>query len=149
MLKAKARTADGPVYVFGLSDCNVELLRRGDPIFFDGREVQAPTGHWFLIAYAETPGEVRRYHDRFAPPGQHTHTIGISQKVLAGLKLEPVRMPGARMSLDADVLLFAGDTEAALAAALGFAISEPKSGFRDELDPLTGTVRRVPVERPT
>jgi hypothetical protein len=146
MLKAKARTASGPLYIFGLSDRNVELLIQGDPIAFDGREVGAPAGHRFLIACVETAADLKRHHDHFAAEGLHTHTIGVSRAVLRGLKREPATLPGAQMKLDGDVFLFAGDTEGDMAKALDFHIPEPVSGCRDELDPVTGHVRRVPVE---
>lgn len=148
MLKAKVRGPDGPLYVFGLSAENVKRLLQGDPIAFDGREVAAPPGQRFLIAWAETEADIRRQHDHFAVPGLHTHTIGMSRAVLKGLAHEPARMPGARMKLDGDVLIFAGDTEAAMGEALlGIRMPETKSGYRDELDPLTGAMRRIRVEQ--
>lgn len=147
MLKAKVRGEDGPLYVFGLSARNVELLTRGDPIAFDGSEVQAPPGHRFLIACCETEQDIRRHHDHYAVPGMHTHTIGLSRGCLQSLAREPARMPGAQMKLDGDILVFRGETEAEMGEALlGMRMRDVASGYRDELDLLTGVMRRVPVE---
>lgn len=39
MIKARGQGADGPIYILGLCEKNVEKLIAGDPIVFDNKEL--------------------------------------------------------------------------------------------------------------
>lgn len=58
MIKARGKDADGyPVYFFGLSAGNIELLRKGMPIMVNLRELDG-RGH-VVILFGETEEAIR------------------------------------------------------------------------------------------
>jgi hypothetical protein len=145
MLKAKVTGDDGrPLYIFGLSAENVRRLLAGDPIYFDGAEVDL-AGHHFLIAHAEDATVMRRLHDHFARNDpRRLHSWGLSRGSLARLAQEPAEIEGMQ-EVHGRVLLMVGE-EHELAEAFGISTAPVRSGFRDVFDPLTGTMRRIPNE---
>ncbi len=149
MLKIKTEDKDGrPIYLMGLSPMNMQVLKKGDPISFDGNAIGAPPGHWFLIAYVRDAADLKRHHDHFAVPGKHNHTIGIDRSAWESLsKGDLVRMPGTRMQLDGDIVLVCGVDTHQIAAAVGIDVAPLPSGYRDELDPVTGQVVRKPEDK--
>lgn len=149
MLKAKAQGKAGPLYIIGLNADNMRELQKRNPISFAGEELGVP-GHWFLLAAVRDADDLKRHHDHFAVEGKHNHTIGIDKSAWATLKRgEAVTLPGLRMKMDGDIVLMIGETNEELAEALDVEITETPSGYRDELDPVTGMIIRKKVEKPS
>jgi hypothetical protein len=147
MLKARARGKDGrPLYVLGLSQLNVAKLLKGRPIVFDGSELGLAGKH-FLIAHAETNKQalaLSKQHGQGDP--RKLVALCLGRSALEQLRVETVELDGAPFKIDGTIMLVYGDTEQTLGAVLGFDLAPLPPGYRDDLDPLTGLVRRRRVE---
>jgi hypothetical protein len=59
MIKAKANGINGPLYIFGLSDGNIERLREGKPIVFDMSSVGGRAGETVCIMWGKTEADMK------------------------------------------------------------------------------------------
>ena len=138
-MKLIGRGSGRPSYAFGLSPGNIDRLLQGYPIYFSGADFGAPENQYFLIMHAESEAEIKRNHDRYANEGTHINTIALGERVLKQLSGHVALLPGDPGTLDVDIMLFAGETEAEMQAALRQHIGG-QHGLNFELDPITGVM---------
>lgn len=154
MIKAKSKAKDGrDVFLFGLSDQNVEHLMLGEPIYFAGAELDLPNLH-FLIAYIpDGPSDDERIelsktlHSKFAKNDpRYLFSMMLTREALMHLRtvgaqeLQHPKIPGI-------VLLMHGPTEEAIVESLrlpGLKASAP--GTTQRYDPILGMYVTTPRE---
>jgi hypothetical protein len=145
----KARTYDKrgrPIYVFALAPENVVRLRGGDPIYFAGHEIGLPGHHFVMLYHGPHVRDHMAEVERIAAPIRANDprvlcSFGLDDYGLERLGRELYDLDGERFHIDGRIIITIG-TEARISSLFGIDAEPVPPGYRDELDPSTGTLKR-------